>query len=56
MRILVTGGSGFIGSHLIKFLIKKNHKVLNIDRLSKESINESLKKINKHKKLFFSKN
>ena len=55
MRILVTGGSGFIGSHLIKFLIKKNHKVLNIDRLSKESINESLKKINKHKNYSFQK-
>lgn len=30
-RILVTGGSGFIGVHLIGDLIKRNYKVLNID-------------------------
>ncbi|MCL4415476.1 MAG: SDR family oxidoreductase [Actinobacteria bacterium] len=30
---LVTGGAGFIGSHLCKYLIKKNYKVLCIDNL-----------------------
>jgi len=32
MRVLVTGGSGFIGSHLIDELNGAGHKVLNMDR------------------------
>ena len=31
-KVIVTGGSGFIGSNLIKFLIKKNFFVINIDK------------------------
>lgn len=34
MRILVTGGCGFIGSHLIDQLIEEGHQVLNIDCLT----------------------
>ena len=33
-RFIVTGGYGFIGSNLIKLLLKKKFKVLNIDNLS----------------------
>lgn len=33
-RILVTGGAGFIGSHLVDSLIKKDHQVSIIDDLS----------------------
>ena len=32
MKILVTGGCGYIGTELIKHLLKKNHKVISIDK------------------------
>ena len=34
MQVLITGGAGFIGSHLIDLLISKNYKVVAIDNLS----------------------
>ena len=34
MRALVTGGSGFIGSNLVKLLLSKNHEITIIDNLS----------------------
>ena len=33
-KIIVTGGSGFIGTNLVNFLIKKNYFVINIDKLT----------------------
>lgn len=34
MKILVTGGAGFIGSHLIEELLVKNHSVIILDNFS----------------------
>ena len=34
MKILVTGGNGFIGSNLIKKLVEDNHEVVSLDDLS----------------------
>ncbi|HDN67414.1 MAG TPA: SDR family oxidoreductase [Firmicutes bacterium] len=33
MRVLVTGGAGFIGSHLCEFLLNKGHRVICMDNL-----------------------
>ena len=32
--VIVTGGLGFIGSNLIKKLLEKNYKVINIDKIN----------------------
>ena len=44
-RFIVTGGYGFIGSNLIKLLLKKKFKVLNIDKLSYSAQKYNLKDI-----------
>lgn len=38
MKFVVTGGAGFIGSHLSRFLIKNNHEVQIIDNLERGSL------------------
>lgn len=47
MRILVTGGLGFIGSHTVVELANENHEVIIVDNLynAKEEVLEKLEKI-----------
>jgi UDP-glucose 4-epimerase len=34
MRVLVTGGAGFVGTNLIKRLLKDGHEVISVDNYS----------------------
>ena len=48
MRFIVTGGAGFVGSHLVKLLVKKGHEITVIDNLhrgKKENLDEVKNKI-----------
>ena len=53
-KIIVTGGSGFIGSNLVKLLLKKKYFVINIDNLSYSANPYNLKDIygNKNYRFF----
>ena len=52
-RFIVTGGLGFIGSNLIKLLLSKKFKVLNIDKMSYASNIYNVKEFIKNKNYNF---
>jgi len=52
-KILITGGSGFIGTNFINLISNKNYKILNIDKISNISTPEKFKLIKNKKKYFF---
>ncbi len=52
-KIIVTGGLGFIGSNLIDLLLKKNYKVLNIDKVTYSSNFYNTKEFSKSKNYKF---
>ena len=51
MNILITGGSGFIGSYIVKRFVKKKFNVINLDKLTYASNKKNLDEIKKKKKL-----
>lgn len=59
MTYLITGGSGFIGSHLVEQLLKNGHSVINIDNFDdfydyKIKINNTLESLGQEKQTVFS--
>ena len=47
-KILITGGSGFIGTNLVNYLIQKKYNITNIDKLSYASTPEIFRKKKKN--------
>ena len=52
-KFIVTGGSGFIGSNLVNYLLKKKYFVINIDKLSYSAHPFNVKKFLKNKNYVF---
>jgi dTDP-glucose 4,6-dehydratase len=55
MKFLVTGGAGFIGSALVRWLIDNSHSVINLDKLTYAGHLESLETVENHKNYHFEK-
>jgi len=56
MKILVTGGAGYIGSHAVKLLLEKKHRVVVVDNLFRgwrEAIDTLTKKFGKKYLTFY---
>ena len=52
-KFVITGGSGFIGSNLINFLLKKNFLIINIDKGSYTNHAYNINLSQKDKYFFF---
>jgi len=52
-KVVVTGGSGFIGSNLVKYLLKKKYFVINIDKLSYSANPYNTRNLKKNKNYIF---
>jgi dTDP-glucose 4,6-dehydratase len=52
-KVIVTGGYGFIGSNLVKYLLQKNYFVINIDKLTYSANLYNLKDLKNSKYVFY---
>ena len=52
-KFLITGGSGFVGSNLVKLLLKKKYFVINVDKLSYSANPYNLKEFKNEKNYKF---
>ena len=52
-KIIVTGGNGFIGSNLVKYLIQKKYFVINIDKNAYSKNSYILKDLEKKNYIFY---
>jgi dTDP-glucose 4,6-dehydratase len=55
MKILVTGGAGFIGSAVIRLAIARGHSVVNVDSLTYAACLENVASVANHKNYTFEK-
>ena len=49
IKYIVTGGAGFIGSHLVEYLVKRKKNVVVLDNLSTGRIENIKKNLNQIK-------
>ena len=53
-KIVITGGAGFIGSALIRYIINNtDHSIINVDKLTYAGNLESLESIKNHDRYVF---
>ena len=45
MKILITGGAGFVGSHLSEYLLKKHHKIIIITKKNTKNVEKIRKDV-----------
>ena len=49
MKILITGGCGFVGTNLALYLNKRNYKITTLDNLTRKGSRYNLKLLSKKK-------
>ena len=53
MKLLITGGMGFIGSAVVRLAIERGHQVINVDALTYSGCSENVAKVANNSKYKF---